>query len=103
METLSHETLRLIHELLPSPVDWRHMAQVVQMDSICLEFVQTLIVNQRIFMQQLSHRIQAADAALDAHAPPPAAGDNLPPPALVQPPVAGFLAGAAPPPQQQQP
>jgi hypothetical protein len=73
------------------------------MDSICLEFVQTLIVNQRIFMQQLSHRIQAADAALDAHAPPPAAGDNLPPPALVQPPVAGFLAGAAPPPQQQQP
>uniref|UniRef100_A0A0E0GTL3 Uncharacterized protein n=1 Tax=Oryza nivara TaxID=4536 RepID=A0A0E0GTL3_ORYNI len=90
METLSHETLRLIHDLLPSPVDWRHMGQ-------------TLIVNQRIFMQQLSHRIQAADAALDAHAPPPAAGDNLPPPALVQPPVAGFLAGAAPPPQQQQP
>ncbi|BAS86353.1 Os03g0746200 [Oryza sativa Japonica Group] len=71
--------------------------------SIRRDLFATLIVNQRIFMQQLSHRIQAADAALDAHAPPPAAGDNLPPPALVQPPVAGFLAGAAPPPQQQQP
>uniref|UniRef100_A0A0E0D6R1 Uncharacterized protein n=1 Tax=Oryza meridionalis TaxID=40149 RepID=A0A0E0D6R1_9ORYZ len=57
METLSHETLRLIHEHLPSPVDRRHMGQVVQMDSICLEFVQTLIVNQCIFMQQLSHRM----------------------------------------------
>uniref|UniRef100_A0A0D9ZD16 Uncharacterized protein n=1 Tax=Oryza glumipatula TaxID=40148 RepID=A0A0D9ZD16_9ORYZ len=44
METLSHETLRLIHELLPSPVDRRHMGQ-------------TLIVNQRIFTQQLSHRM----------------------------------------------